>query len=156
AVAAILPLVMTAPSRRQHQSAIQRLRRICALSPQSSDAVHLLAICYADLQRYDEAASPLVNALTLFPEDAQLLSRLGYVYGRAGDSGGVQWILSRLAERAALHRISPVHTALVQVGLGDRDSAFDYLERAYQERDRMLSMLKVDPAWDGFQAEARF
>src|SRR5262249_2941787 len=56
-VAAILPMVMTTtPLRRQHQSAIQRLKRICALSPQSCEAVHLLAICYADRQRYDEAA----------------------------------------------------------------------------------------------------
>jgi len=156
AVAAILPLVMTAPSRRQHQSAIDRLKRICALSPQSSDAVHLLSICYGDQQRYDEAASALVNALTLFPDDPQLLSRLGNIYARAGDSAGVQWILSRLAERAALQRIGPVHTALVHAGLGDRDSTFDYLERAYQERDRMLSMLQVDPAWDESQSDTRF
>jgi len=156
AVAAILPLVLTVPSRRQHPKAIQRLKRIYALSPQSCDAVHLLAICYADRQQYDEAASVLVNALTLSSDDPQLLSRLGYVYARAGDSGGVQWILSRLAERAAVHRISPVHTALVHAGLGDRDSTSDYLERAYQERDRMLSMLKVDPAWDEFQSDTRF
>jgi len=156
AVAAVWPLVMTTPALRQHQSAIQRLRRICALHPQNIAAVRLLAICYADRQRYDEASTVLVGALALEPDNPQLLSRLGSIYGRAGDAEGVRWALSRLAELAAVQRVSPVHTALVHTGLGEREPTFDYLERAYQERDRMLSMLKVDPAWDEFQTDTRF
>jgi serine/threonine protein kinase/cytochrome c-type biogenesis protein CcmH/NrfG len=156
AVAAVWPLVKTAPTLRQHQNAIQRLKRICALHPQNIAAVHLLAICYADRQRYDEASTVLVGGLALEPDNPHLLSRLGYIYGRAGDGENVRWALSRLAEIAATQRVSPVHTALVHTGLGEREPTFDYLERAYQERDRMLSMLKVDPAWDEFQSDTRF
>jgi serine/threonine protein kinase len=156
AVTAVWPLVKTAPALRQHQSAIQRLRRICGLHPQNISALHLLAICYADRQRYEEASTTLVGGLALEPENPLLLSRLGYIYGRAGDAEGVRWSLSRLAEVAAAQRVSPVHTALVHTGLGEREPTFDFLERAYQERDRMLSMLKVDPAWDEFQSDTRF
>jgi serine/threonine-protein kinase len=156
AVAAVWPLVKTAPTLRQHQNAIQRLKRICALHPQNIAAVHLLAICYADRQRYDEASTVLVGGLALEPDNPHLLSRLGYIYGRAGDGENVRWALLRLAEIAATQRVSPVHTALVHTGLGEREPTFDYLERAYQERDRMLSMLKVDPAWDEFQSDTRF
>jgi serine/threonine protein kinase/Flp pilus assembly protein TadD len=156
AVTAIWPLMKTAPALRQHRSAIQRLRRIRALHPQNNAAVQLLAMCYADRERYDEASSIMVGALALEPDNPKLLSRLGYIYGRAGDLESVQWVLSRLAELAAVQRVSPVDTALVHTGLGEKDPTFDYLERAYQERDRMLSMLKVDPAWDELQPDTRF
>ncbi len=46
--------------------------------------------------------------------------------------------------------------ALVYVGLGDRDAAFDELERAYQDRDFLLLWLGVDPPYEPLHDDPRY
>ena len=46
--------------------------------------------------------------------------------------------------------------ALVHAGLGERETALDWLERVEQVRDVHLVFLPVDPKWDSFGDEPRF
>ena len=41
-------------------------------------------------------------------------------------------------------------------GMGDKESALDWLERAYQERAAWMSFLQVEPIWDPLRDERRF
>ena len=41
-------------------------------------------------------------------------------------------------------------------GLGDRDAAFEWLERAYAERSQALNFLKMDPVYDSLRADPRY
>jgi hypothetical protein len=40
--------------------------------------------------------------------------------------------------------------------MGDKESALDWLERAYQERAAWMSFLQVEPIWDPLRDERRF
>jgi hypothetical protein len=42
------------------------------------------------------------------------------------------------------------------VGLGDKDNAFEWLDKAYQQRSDMLVYLNVDPRLDVIRHEPRF
>ena len=46
--------------------------------------------------------------------------------------------------------------ALVYWGLGDKNQALEWLERAYEERSSFLDEIKVDPKWDGLRSDSRF
>jgi hypothetical protein len=40
--------------------------------------------------------------------------------------------------------------------LGERDQAFAWLEKAFEERDYLMATLKVDPVWESFHSDPRF
>ena len=46
--------------------------------------------------------------------------------------------------------------ALITIGMGDHDQAFDWLEKAYADRAQMLSEIKVEPAFDPLREDARY
>ena len=56
-------------------------------------------------------------------------------YGRSGHIDRAKEHLHELTARAARSYVSPMWTALVHLGLGDLDSVFQSLERAFEERD---------------------
>jgi len=52
--------------------------------------------------------------------------------------------------------ISPYSIAVIYLGLGDKEQAFAWLNRAYQERDNWLNYLKVEPRLDPLRSDTRF
>jgi hypothetical protein len=50
----------------------------------------------------------------------------------------------------------PFQMALVHIGLGDWDEAFDWLERAVDGRAWELPLLKADPAFEHLRQQSRF
>jgi hypothetical protein len=46
--------------------------------------------------------------------------------------------------------------ARVYAGLGDKEKAFVWLEKAYAERASQLSWVKVDPTFDPLRSDPRF
>jgi hypothetical protein len=65
-------------------------------------------------------------------------------------------MLTELKAQSRLSRVPPEEVARVYVGLGDKDQALSWLERAYDERSDHLVFVKVDPAWDSLRSEPRF
>jgi len=61
-----------------------------------------------------------------------------------------------MKEHPYSHPTLPHHMALMYTGLGDKDQAFEWLEKAYEDRIEMLIFLKVDPNWDSLRADPRF
>jgi hypothetical protein len=51
---------------------------------------------------------------------------------------------------------SPLAFATVYAGLGDKDQAFRWLDKAFEERSTPISFLKLDAIWDPVRADARF
>jgi TolB-like protein/Tfp pilus assembly protein PilF len=52
--------------------------------------------------------------------------------------------------------VSPYTVAAIYTGLGDKDQAFKWLERAYEQRDVWLMNLKVDPVFAKLRSDKRF
>jgi hypothetical protein len=46
--------------------------------------------------------------------------------------------------------------AAIYAGLGDKDHAFEWLTKAYQERSSSMVFLKVNPFFNGLRADSRF
>ncbi len=52
--------------------------------------------------------------------------------------------------------VSPAHTAWIYLALGDKRTALDLLEKAYEDRDQRLPWIKVDHNYDSLRSEPRF
>ena len=78
---------------------------------------------------------------------------LGYVYARTGRRREAETILNTLLQSA-----KPNNTAVayIYIGLGEKARALDYLEKAYEQRDNIITHLKVEPLFDTLRGEPRF
>jgi len=84
------------------------------------------------------------------------MSHRGYVLARAGRTEEAREIVKTLEAVSRERYVPPYALALVHAGLGDREAAFVWLDRAYDARDVHLIFLTVDPKWDPYRADPRF
>jgi len=70
------------------------------------------------------------------------MRRLGYARDR--DS----WALSLY--------VAPYDFAIIYNALGETDTALDYLEKAFAEKNVLLVFLKVDPKWNNLRNDPRY
>jgi hypothetical protein len=61
-----------------------------------------------------------------------------------------------LKERTKKDKLGTYEVALVCAGLGDKDQAIEWLEKAYQEHSVGVMFLKVDPTLDPLRSDPRF
>jgi tetratricopeptide (TPR) repeat protein len=141
---------------RQYDAALDNLRRALALNPTSEETHRLLGLVYLQQGLYDEASASFKEALTNSEHDALALAGLGHVAARRGRSDEARGILQELDRRAKTRYISPVAQAGLYVTLGEPDVAFEWMERAYQDRRGWLAYLKIEPLLDGLRADPRF
>ena len=64
--------------------------------------------------------------------------------------------MDELKERARRKHIAPTRMAVAYVGLGEKDQALTWLEKAYEDRDENMAFLNVDPVFDSLRTEPRF
>lgn len=80
------------------------------------------------------------------------MAQLGHAYALSGRSEEARKVVEDLKER--LNREYLI--AWVYAGLGEKDQAFKWLEKAYEERDSSMVYLKVDPKLDSLRSDPRF
>jgi len=61
-----------------------------------------------------------------------------------------------MKERTKRQHISPCVFAMVHAGLGEKDEAFEWLEKAYGSRDFILTLLQVEPMFDPLRDDPRY
>lgn len=81
---------------------------------------------------------------------------LAYAYGASGDRAGAIAELEDLKKRSLHGSVTPFNMALVSLGLGDRERALEYLEKAYAADSQWLGWLKNDRIFDPLRSEPRF
>jgi len=81
---------------------------------------------------------------------------LGHAYAVAGKRPEAEKTLAALKEQSTHHYVAPFDIALIYVGLGSKSSAFDWLDKAYEDRSTWLHSLKVDPRFDRVRDDTRY
>ncbi len=104
---------------------------------------------------YNEALTEVNRALTL-DADTRTIAIIGYVYASAGRRDEARKVLGQLEELSKRKYVPPFFVAIIYVGLGEKDRAFEWLEKAYQERNPNLVNLKVQPKFDAIRSDPRY
>jgi TolB-like protein/DNA-binding winged helix-turn-helix (wHTH) protein/Tfp pilus assembly protein PilF len=81
---------------------------------------------------------------------------LGYAYAKAGRATDARKELQKLTDSARLRYVAPSWMAIVNIPLGDKDQAFFWLEKSYQDRSEHMLYLKVEPLIDPLRSDPRF
>jgi hypothetical protein len=107
--------------------------------------------------RTEEAIQEFRTAVDDTQGNPYAVGYLGYAYGLAGRRTDAEGALSELEELAEHQYVPPLANALVFLGLGQTDEVFEWLDRAYEERDcRRFPFLNVDPIFDPLRSDPRF
>jgi serine/threonine-protein kinase len=81
---------------------------------------------------------------------------IGMAYAKQGMIDQARTILSDLVSQSQLNHVPPTPVAALYFVLGDIDEGFQWLERAYQEYDSWVRLLKTDTVFDPVRDDPRF
>jgi TolB-like protein/Tfp pilus assembly protein PilF len=141
---------------RRYDEAIEQCRNTLELDPNFFAVHRYLGLAYEQKAMYAEAITELTKAATLSGGSAQLKAALGHAYATSGVKSRAREILGELEETAKVRYVSPYDIATVYAALGEKDQAFNWLHKAYDERSSWLAYLKVNPVFDNLRSDPRF
>jgi DNA-binding winged helix-turn-helix (wHTH) protein/TolB-like protein/Tfp pilus assembly protein PilF len=145
----------------RNDEAIAQCSKILSLDPNSFPARRYLGLAYEQKGMYPQAIDQFQRGVKLSGSPL-MLALLGHAYAASGKTAEARQVLSELRdlsesrEAASSQYISPYTVAAIYTGLGEKDQAFKWLERAYEERDVWLMNLKVDPVFAKLRSDKRF
>jgi eukaryotic-like serine/threonine-protein kinase len=142
---------------RHYDQAIEQERKTLELDPNFGLAHVDLSFAYSQESMYQEAITEAEKALVLDPRTGQQAD-LAYVYGKAGRKADAQKILNQLTELSKQKYVQPRLLARLCVGLGDKEKAFEYLEKSYQDRSigTAFAVINTDATFDPLRSDPRF
>jgi serine/threonine-protein kinase len=140
---------------RRYDEAIQQLKKTIELDQSFFVAHHYLGSAYAMKGDFSEALSEYQKAQQLNddPHVAALLGRLYAVWGKRDEALRT---LSQLKSVAQHRYVADYSVALVYAGLGEKDRAFELLEKSYREHTVDMLTLHYDPLIDNLRSDPRF
>jgi serine/threonine-protein kinase len=142
---------------RQYDEAIERYQKVLEMEPDFMVAHLFLGLAYAAKGLYNEALAELQKGIKLSGgDDSPFLGWLGRVYCWTGKKKQAEVVLKSVIERSKKRYISPFGIAVIYLGLGQNEQAFEWLEKAYEEKDHWMATLKVYSMFDSVRSDPRF
>jgi TolB-like protein/Tfp pilus assembly protein PilF len=141
---------------RRNDEAVEQLKKTLEIEPNFPLARFFLGFAYAQQARYADAIAEFEKASDSTGGHPGALAGLGHAHALVGNRAEAQKFLTKLKTNASQRYVSPYFIALVHVGFGEIDEAFQWLETAYDHRSDWLVHLKIEPALDPLRSDARF
>jgi TolB-like protein len=136
--------------------AIEQYRKVLELNPDFVLAHLYLGLAHVRRNELAQAVSEMEIVKRLAPGQPDAVALLGYAYGVAGRRAEAEQALAELKALSKRRYVSAFPMAWVYVGLGDRDRAFEWLEKAYEERAGRIVYVYGERAFDPLRSDPRF
>jgi TolB-like protein/DNA-binding winged helix-turn-helix (wHTH) protein/Tfp pilus assembly protein PilF len=137
---------------------LKQYKKGLELDPRFAQSYWVLADYYVHKGMTDEAVRSIRQTETFMDETRPptWLGLLALLYARAGRRDDALRILSELERRAKTGYVPATALAHAHLGLGEKEKALSFLERAYEDRDISLVWLKVNWRYDPLRSDPRF
>jgi TolB-like protein/DNA-binding winged helix-turn-helix (wHTH) protein len=136
---------------RQYDQAIEQCQKTLELDPNFSTAYVWLAKAYEQKGLHEQAIEAF-----LFRHNPETKAALREAYAVSGWRGYWQKELDWEKSQSMQRYIRPHRLAEFYARLGEKDQAFAWLEKTYEERSLAITTLKVEPLWDNLRSDPRF
>jgi len=139
---------------RQNDRAIDKWRSVLEMDPDFPRA-HLIQHAFVEKGMFAEARADLEKER---PKMAApwYWCNLAYIYGRSGQTAKARYALHELLQDSQHKPVDARIITWAYAGLGDKDQALAWLEKAYAQHSNELTGLKVDPGYDNLRSDPRF
>ena len=157
-LSAIMPALSSqvAFQARDYRAALDYARQAVVLDPEFWIGHMMRGQALEQLGEHESALEALTTAARFSGQNTKPLSLRAYILAKSGRADEARAMLRTLETVSKTQYVPPYAMALIHAGLQQRESAFVWLERAYDARDVHLIYLPVDPKWDAYRASPRF
>ncbi len=145
---------------RKYDAAIERFKNALETDPTFGLAYVPMGGAYVQKKMYKEAieAYQTFTAGLAFAHLSHPIpvAAIGHVFAVSGRTREAHDYLELVEEMSASQYVAPYWRAVLYIGLGKKEQAITWLEKAYENRDGSMVFLRVDPVFDSIRADARF
>ena len=141
---------------RQYDRAVEQCQQALELDANSDGAHACLGQSYRAKGMREQAISESERAVALSGRVPARVVGLARIYAEFGKRAEAKKLLEELYERARHGYVSPYYLAMIHTALGEQQQALAALDQGYAERDRYLTWLNVDDAFDPLRKEPHF
>jgi eukaryotic-like serine/threonine-protein kinase len=142
---------------RDYKAMVEMTPQRVALNPGSWLRHYFLAVGYEGSGQRLEAIPEYQKAVELSQGDTDATAGLAHAYAATGQRANAEKILHDFLQKSKTSYVSPYMIGTVYAGLGDKNKAFEFLEKAYQERSPDIPyFLKADLRIDNLRSDPRF
>jgi len=142
--------------QRRFDLALDQLAKALEMDPNFPPAHLFLGQVYVQLSRLEDANKEFQKAISASGESPRYLAGAGYGYAQSGNTREAQKMLVVLKQLSKRRYVSSLDIAVIYIGLGEKDRAVEWLQKAYEERSAFLIFLRVDPRYDPLRSDPRF
>jgi TolB-like protein/Flp pilus assembly protein TadD len=142
-------------SARRYDEAIEQLRKTLDMDTNFAEAHFHLGLAYEGKGAYDDAIRELERSVELFG-DKTMKAWVGRVYALSGRKSEALKVLAEMTELSKHEHVAPYPMATLYASLGEKERAFEWLEKVYQERSYYVVFLNIDPVLDSLRSDPRF
>jgi len=139
----------------QYNKAIEQFRKTLELNDNFVAANHYISKCYLVQGMYSEAIREYQEAIAKDPRAREYVEVVGQIYEESGIEGFYNWLIGEGLDLSDEPYNKPYFLARCYAALGEKDAAFEWLEKAYEVRSSYMRWLVVDPELDNLRADSR-
>ena len=140
----------------RYAQAIAQLQTVIAMKPDFLLAHLWLARSLLQVGRLEEALAETSLAEQGASEWPVLMAARGYTLGVMGRTDEARAVLREMQQLSSHRFVTAYGMALVHAAVGEKDQAFAWLDKAFDERSHWLVWLRLDPRWSSLRSDPRF
>jgi serine/threonine-protein kinase len=138
-----------------NEQAVEQLRKVLDIDPKFSPARRILEEVYAHMGKQKEAVAEREKALSL-SGGPELAASIEEDFTKTGYKGVLQSWLEGLTELSKHSYVSSYSIAESYMRMGEKQKAFEWLEKAYEEHDSGLVSVAVEPMFESIRSDSKF
>jgi DNA-binding winged helix-turn-helix (wHTH) protein/TolB-like protein/Flp pilus assembly protein TadD len=140
----------------RYDQAIKQYQRALELDKDFMRTHLRLGLAYVQQGRHHEALAEYNKALEIAGDTPQIRAHIAHVMAVSGKRPEALAGLTELQERAKRQYVPPYDIALIYIGLGEKDKAFAWLEKAYNDHSTEMIYFKVEPLLAPLRSDPRY
>jgi tetratricopeptide (TPR) repeat protein len=138
----------------QFPKALEQARKILDLAPPTGH--DLMGLTFEQMGDLSRAIAEFEIEVKDTNRGFASLANLAHAYAVAGDKPQALKLLAELQELSKRRIVDSFEFAIVYAGLGDKDRAFEFLNKGYDERPSNLESLKPEPRMNPLRSDPRY
>jgi TolB-like protein/Tfp pilus assembly protein PilF len=140
----------------EQDRAIAHYQMLLELDRDFPQGHYLLGLAYTVKGRYEDAIAAHLKAIAQSGPGSRTTALLAHAYGKSGKEDEALRIIAELTECAKTEYVPAYDMAIAHMGLGNKNEALRWLERAYEERGQLGNLARQPHWWQPLRSDARF